>query len=543
MTSELISMGLTRLSIFKSKVNLASINAPDQSVIVLLNGEVWNFNDLADEFGPECISSEYDLIRCGYLSHGIDYISRLDGVFFIAIIDRPRNTAFFARDPMGIKPAFYYFDAAQRTFSASSDLKTICDLPEFHPQLNADYLHNHSVFHFSDYDESVLVGIRQIPPHHYVRVDLRQGGAGGFSVSRFQSMFLRTASSPTHSLDEQLALLEKAILKRYNHTESYPVGLLLSGGIDSSLLAFISKRLGLEQIVCFFFGTQKSEDYTWARKVSEITGYRLEHIQPCASKIIHGLPEYCHELSGDTGFIASYLSHQMKMLYPHMKVVLCGEGSDELYGGYTCYTNPLEYFRRLSHRMKALRRETALVAKTKAMITKAHDHQSATKYLFEFNLEEQLVNNHLVPLDHGFMANSLELRLPFLDLRNVNFVRSMPLHHKISGRRQKVILKDLLAMVFNMSDAEFLERKKLGLPSAVPLSAVNVEDYAEALIPTTWGETHPYRPLFNSHFEMMWFDLVCLIFIRSRGQAPKDFCMHALYCPDNLSALKGYLGA
>ena len=119
----------------------------------------------------------------------------------------------------------------------------------------------------------------------------------------------------------------------------------------------------------------------------------------------------------------------------------------------------------------------------------------------------------------------------------------MPLQQKVSDRRQKTILKDLLAEVFKMSDAAFLERRKLGLPSAVPQSAANIEEYAEALIPTFWGETHPNRSLFNSYFEMLWFDLACLIFIRNRGTIPEDFCIHTLYSADNISDLKSYLGA
>jgi asparagine synthase (glutamine-hydrolysing) len=540
--SDSMAVGQTRLSIFDTKDQLTSFNPIEQPVIVLFNGEIWNFNDLAGKFDSLLITSEYELIRQGYLASGINFISRIDGVFFIAIIDRSTNNAFFVRDPMGVKPGFYHHSSEKLIFTASSDIKTISGLSEYFPFLNIDYLQNNSIFHFSDYKHNILEGVRQIPPQHYVRVDFGRQNELEIKTVRFESKFLIGSFARPPSIENQLEILEQAVLKRYNHAEVYPVGLLLSGGIDSSLLAFVSKRLGIEAIVCFYLGSPNSDDYLWARTVSKKTGYRLRHIQPKASDIIRLLPKYCFDLSGNTGFVAPYLSYHIKLMYPQMKVLLCGEGADELYGGYTCYSDPLYYLSCLVKRIERSIWPTALIDKAKAMAENAENLKDAASRVFKFYLEEQLVNSHLVPLDHGFMANSLELRLPFLDLMNVKFARDLPLTKKVSNTCQKKILKDLLAQVFGMRDDKFLNRKKIGFPSAIPPGIVNLDNYAEARIPTWWAEMHPYRPLFRSFFEMLWFDLSSLIFARNSETSPGELDMAAIYSTGNLADLKACWG-
>ena len=95
-------------------------------------------------------------------------------------------------------------------------------------------------------------------------------------------------------------------------------------------------------------------------------------------------------------------------------------------------------------------------------------------------------------------------------------------------------------MVSNVTDGEFLAREKLGLPGAVPPSVVDVEAYAEAIIPTAWAEMHSQRRWFDSHFEMMWFDLAHLLLVERRGQAPGGISTHTLYSPENQPALRSY---
>lgn len=534
---------MTRLSIFGSEVILSSTNPSENDVIVLLNGELWNFDDLAVEFERQDLLTEHDLIRRGYLAHGINYVSRLNGIFLIVIIDRSRKEAFFVRDPLGVKPAFYHHDPEQDALVVSSEIKAIVGFDRFTPELNVNYLRNQALLHFSDFNDCIVAGVRQIPPHHYLRVHLGSPGTSSYLLTRYESHVLKWMTPGPDVAGEQLALLEKAVLKQYTHAESYPIGLLLSGGVDSSLLAFVARRLGLENIVCFFMGSSQNADFEWAKKVARLVGYRLEHIRPSAPEVIRELARYCHNLSGESGYIGMHFSDRVRRMYPDMKVVLCGEGADELYGGYTCYTEPLRYFHNLKRRLPHGKEDTAFMMHVREIMASVGGSESAMQALFEFFQSEQLVNNHLLQLDHAFMANGIELRVPYLDLENVAFVRGLPLSYKVSGSCCKVILKNLLSKISNITDGDFMARDKLGLPSALPSSLVDVEDYAEAIIPTAWAETHPYRRWFASHFQMMWFDLAYLLLVEHRGQTPDGVSTHELYSPIKRAAQQIYRSA
>jgi len=534
-----VTAGFTRLSIFATGVSLGDVNPENEPVQVLLNGEIWNHAELKRELDAE-VRSEFELVRAGYIEHGIDFVRRLDGMFFLTILDRRKEKYYFARDPIGIKPAFYYVDDSKRSLLLASDIKPLAAHPMVDARINENYLINQSVFSYSDYEDCLISQLRQIPPGHYLQASLAESGDIEHRILKYKSSVAAQVDGFGDPVDAQLHLLEQAVRKRCDHKDSGEVGLLLSGGIDSSLIAFIARRLGLDGLLCFYMGERDTLDYRWAAWVAEQTGYRLEHVQPRSADVLRNMPRHCYELSGERGYVATVLACEIRRMHPNLKIVLCGEGSDELYAGYSRYLNPQLTIDGIRKRSRTHQKDTALIRKFKNRTSSALDVIGETEWLIDFLLGPQLVNNHLLQLDHGFMAHALELRVPFLDLANVAYARDLPIERKVFAGQTKTILKDLASTVFSVPD-DFLARRKTGLPASLPSSIVDMESYAKAILPTNWRESHTFRDYFSTSFEMFWFDLTCIVLLLHGRLSLDAISINELYSDDNIRKLREML--
>jgi asparagine synthase (glutamine-hydrolysing) len=520
-------------------VSLTKANPEDAAVHVLLNGEIWNFSELKAEIGRP-VGSEIELVREGYLRHGIDYVARLDGMFCLAILDRTQRRLYFARDPVGIKPAFFAYSEFEGRLTFASDIKPLVNDPSFDARINQNYLINTATVGYSDYDDCLIGGIRQLAPGHYLQADLGTRGVVDCQLARFDLRTTEDFGNEYDQLDAQLHLLERAIAKRARHKDSSQIGLLLSGGIDSSLMAFIAGRLGLEGIVCFHLGPPGTEDHKWAKWVAAQAGYPLEHIQPHPADVLKNLPRYCYQLSGQQGYVAPVFAEAIRRSHPDMKIVLCGEGSDELYGGYHWYADSVQTVNRVLRRLTHVEGSTALIDAFRSRFEGDLTAASATEALIEFCLGPQLVNNHLLPLDHGFMAHGIELRVPFLDLENVRFARRISISRKVHEGRTKVILKALITRCFSVPD-DFVWRRKVGFPASIPPAILDVDALARALIPVRWRENHPYRGWLRSAFDMMWFDLACLVLPHGNREFCEAIRTIDLYSEANKELIQSFL--
>lgn len=533
--TERLEAGSTRLSLFGTATTLPEANPQDSAVLVLMNGEIWNFSELNSDLQIP-VHTELELIRQGYLEHGIEYIARIDGMFFIAILDTTSNVAYFARDAAGIKPAFFIHFDQGRSLVAASDVKPLCNYPGFEVRTNQNYLINNYVFSYSDYDDCLVEGVHQIPPGQYLRADLADPQRIHCTAVSYRYARGAQRDLSRTALDAQLDLLERAVGKCLGHKDSSEVGLLLSGGIDSSLIAMVARRLGMDGVVCFYAGLRGTADYRWASWVAQQTGYELRHIEPNSRDVMRGLPRYCYQLSGEKGIVAAILAEEIKKHFPEIKIVLCGEGSDELYGGYRWYTESPLTFARIQARAAELKQSTPLISQFQTMAGACATGDESVERLLDFFLGAQLINNHLLQLDHGFMAHGIELRVPFLDAANVEFARQLPLGEKLSGGRTKAILKDLLSTVFSAPE-EFVERPKLGFPSSMPRAVIDLESLARALIPTRWRCSHPLAGTFRSCFDMMWFDLTCLVLLNGMLGPRDEPALLDLYSSENTETI------
>jgi len=531
-----MSIGFTRLKIMDIKKKFSEINSSSNDIIVLLNGEIWNFKNLAKEYGLNNNSSEYEVIRRLYLKYGKKYVSKLDGMFCIFILDKKKEIFYIFRDCVGIKPIFYYFDDKSQNFIFASDIKTICSCEYYEPRINENFLINRYIFGFSDFEDNLFEDIKQIPPSHFLQITIKNERLQ-ISLERYQLDFLNSKSLSNNSYEyTQLNIIQKALKKRYFHTEQFPIGLMLSGGIDSSLLTFLAKFNGLDKIICFFLGDNRNPDSYWAKLISTKTNYQLLIIKLNISEIIKELPEICYKLSGYKGFASYFISKKVKEQYPEIKILLCGEGSDELYGGYEIYLSPREYFIELRNKIQLLKIKTRFIKKFEKFMENIKDNNNYLEKMLDYWLKEQLVNNHLITFDFGTMANSIETRVPFLDLFNIQFAKNLPEKKKISKLIRKIILKNILKELSNISDEQFYERPKNAMPHSLSSTFSKVRELIKYLIPLEWKKNHPYRKYFINDFDLFWFDLTYYLFIQNKCKIPRGFSIYNLY--DNIKISK-----
>jgi len=436
--------GFTRLKIKNIDKDIKNVFSKMDKIIAFLNGEIYNCQDLAKIMGVNKNQTEFELIKTAYETYGADFVTRLDGMFAIFLLDKNNKKLFLFRDSIGIKPLYYFVDQRDQVLIISSDIKSICACELFHPKINEKYLINKHVLGFSDYNENLFEGIKQIPPSHYLKIILHRSE---LKLSLKKYLVQKNRFNLKKNVDfiiEQQKILEKSMYKRYSHSDVYPIGLMLSGGIDSSLLLFLAKRIRLTQINCFFLGSETNPDYIWANKISKIAKYPLFNINITMKEFLDGLPKAVYLLSGLNGFASYFLSKKVKEFNPRIKILICGEGSDEFYGGYNIYLKPEAFWDNLHKKIQEIKlmdKSTKLIEKVEETLNNYKDEQDLIDFLFELWSHEQLVNNHLLIFDHGTLANSIETRVPYLDLCNIEFVRLIPKQLKINNGKRKWILK------------------------------------------------------------------------------------------------------
>jgi asparagine synthase (glutamine-hydrolysing) len=512
------SLGSTRLAIVNGDRTLEECNGASPDLIVLLNGEIWNSHDLAQEVGLSTNATEYDIIRALYKRDGELCATRFNGIFVICILDKNRKRLFIFRDPWGVKPCFYFLDQLAGQFVFASDLKTIAQWDGIAPRVNLRFVANEHIFGFSDYQDTLIEDIHQLPPASYL---IAQEKNGELSVSESSYKFRPSSCTLTEPLwKTQLGLLERAVWSQYAHTDHYPIGLLLSGGIDSSLLAFVACSLGLRNIKCFHIGIEGTADHYWAEIVARKTGYQLERVELQESSGFSELPSECYYMSGMHSALFGVLRN-LKRLHSGIRVLWTGEGSDELYGGYRYYSDPGSWVRSVADRALAAHCETELIGRFWQMFPKAHHGVAQREELLEFLEKEQLVNNHLVPLDYASMASSMELRLPFLDLENTAFIRGLPQTERIVMQQQKQVLKAVLMKLSGIEENAFYDRPKRGLLHAfVSGSAYRRERCARMFCQLTGASLRPYRIFMKGPFQALWYEIIERVFVDLHGCNP-----------------------
>lgn len=476
---ESVGLGQNRLSIIDlSSAGHQPMLNDESSVAVAFNGEIYNFQSLRSEL--EALGHEFrsrtdtEVLVHGYEQWGTEFVDRLHGMFAFAIWDAKKKLTFLARDPMGMKP-LYYWSSPDGGFWFASEIKAFLAIPGFTPKLNHAAISQYLEFNFiHDTQMCSLEGVQKLPAGHTLTVQK------GKSI-QLRQYFVPPRVAPFDGdqveIDVRADRLHRVMTEVVGQhlIADVPVGLLLSGGLDSSLIAAFASQHQKLNTLSFAFADSKIDERPYARIVSEHlkTNHQEVVIEP--GDVIDDLENsawYFDDLFGDWGLISTRILYQ-KCRERGLKVVLVGEGSDELFGGYRSYelthSNAgwmplsLKLYRWFSGRrwgkqwlefhrlMQRLRKEAG------------GDDFSAVRL---FETRHQLPNNYNMKVDKASMAASVEARVPFLDVRIAREGYSTPSNLLMRNGTNKYLLRRM-AERHHMLPPEIISRAKFGASMAV----------------------------------------------------------------------------
>ncbi len=482
-----VALGFARLSIIDPLQGHQPIFNEDKSVVIQCNGEIYNhleereaLSKQGHDFGSH---SDAEVIPHLYETHGESFVEHLDGMFSIALLDRQSDKLILVRDRLGIKPL--YFLETDSGFYFSSEMKAFLVVPDYEPSVDRLAFDQMLTFKHVPGDRCLLANIRCVLPGHSLVMDL---GNHSFCVKPYYQIPNRPQRKNSVNVSavaaEVRSLLDDAVERRL--MSDVPLGVALSGGLDSSAIVASAARVTDQPLKTFFVnigeGAGESE---FARMVAD--RYKTDHeefnlVPDELKEIVPRVMWHVEEPMSVAEISTYYLG---KMASKFVKVLLCGEGSDELFGGYSRfqplnmfsvlpkpvlewgYVRGLNGFTRGQRKQLASNEQRPFVGPNGSTNLDAflnNPGESKLSQFLRYELAEQLPNLHLMRVDKLIMAHSVEARVPFLDTRLVDYVANLPAALKVQGIREKVLLK--LAMKERLPQA-IIDRRKLGFSNPV----------------------------------------------------------------------------
>ena len=486
-------LGMRRLSIIDVAGGHQPMHAAEGQVCIVFNGEIYNYRELRaglERDGHAFAShSDTEVILQGYLRDGVAIFERLDGMFAVAIWDRRSGELVLARDRFGEKPLYYACDDRRLLFG--SELKSLLQSPDCPRALDDDALRAYLAYGYVPAPLSVFAGVSKLPPAHYLRY--RDGRA---SLHRYwrPSLAPKSSFSDEEAAERLEALLERAVASRL--VSDVPFGAFLSGGLDSSTVVALMARQMDRPVKTFTIGFREAaySELDDARLVARHLG--TEHhelvVEPDAVELLHRLAWHFDEPFADSSAVPTFLVSELARA--HVKMVLTGDGGDEMFGGYDRYLRllrlerlgglrrpaaallgaagalaPGQHGERLSRVGERLRlpfdeRYLSGVAVMRADIAQRlrpgaggprHFHLpalddpeshlgaggEALDRAVAIDLQSYLPDDILVKLDRMAMAASLEGRSPFMHPELAQFALQLPVHQRVRGGRGKHLLR------------------------------------------------------------------------------------------------------
>ena len=515
-TDEDIALGFRRLSIIDiTESGDQPIYNEDKSKVLLFNGEIYNFQSIREELIAKghifTTKTDSEVLLHGYEEYGEALLNKLRGMFAFVIWDTKTKELFGARDFFGIKPLYYALMGD--TFMFGSEIKAFLAHPDFVKELNETALENYLTFQYSPTNETFFKNVYKLPAAHCFKYK-----NGKLDVKRFWDINFNADETP--DMDEWVDRISDTFK---NSVEAHKiadveVGSFLSSGVDSSYVASVAN---VDKTFTVGFGEdEKYNEIGWAKDFSKYIG--KENISKVITPEeywgnIKKIQYHMDEPLADPSCIALYFVCNKASEY--VKVVLSGEGADEIFGGYNVYKEPLgshtykslpKFIRRgignvasllpqkrgvnfLVRNGKELEerfignaymftpkdRKKLLKIKTNApdptVITapfydKVKDKDQITKMQY-LDLHLWMTGDILLKADKMSMANSLELRVPFLDRKVMELAEQIPWRYRVSTENTKLAMRQA---ALHSAPPKTANKKKLGFP--VPIRVWLKED-------------------------------------------------------------------
>lgn len=529
-----VALGMRRLSIIDVAGGKQPISSKDGSLIIVFNGEIYNFKELRAGLLARGhtfkTNTDTEVILHLYEECGAEVVQHLRGMFTFFIYDMKKGQILVARDPFGIKPLYYLEqDGAKRAFA--SEIKSLLTLPGYTKEVNEEAVYQYLSFQYNPLRETFFRNIYRVPPAIYLIINAVTGEAEEkhYWDLRFEQ---NAAMQEVEGEKELEAILRDSV--EHHLLSDVPLGAFLSGGVDSALIVGAIRAIHpTGELRTFTIGSKEINEFAEAREQSDALHTTHTEIVLDPDEYFAKLPRiawHFDEPVADPAAIALYFL--AREASKHVKVVLSGEGADELFGGYGIYREPYS-FAKFEKRvpkilrsclllltklpihfrgMNFLRRYQKLLAdryignayifsdaeakkiwrgKPHARLSLNPLYESAKEWsdptqMQYVDIHQWLPGDILAKADKMTMAHSLELRVPFLDMKVANFARTIPddLKYKdgTAGNAKYLLRKAAKAFVPPTTQ----KRKKLGFP--IPLA-----EWLRAR--TDWQEkllTHPF---------------------------------------------------
>ena len=540
-----ISMGFRRLSIIDLDDGHQPIYNEDKTLVLTFNGEIYNYKQLRKELvaaGHKFYTdTDSEVLVHGYEEWREDMLLKLRGMFGFAIYNTKDKSVFIARDFFGIKPMHYAVVGKDLIYG--SEIKSILEHPKYEKKFNTRALDTYLSFQYAVPPETFFEGIYCLLPGHYMTYK-----NGVLETVRYWEAKFKPDDTMTEeeAVDKIEAVFENSV--NAHKIADVEVGCFLSSGVDSS---YVSTYFADQKTftVGFDFG-EKYNEISWAKNLSKQIGVEHHTHLISSAEFWDAVPTvqyYMDQPLADPSCIALYFVSRLASEY--VKVVLSGEGADELFGGYTCYNDPRvfkvyqklvpycirralcrlakklpdikgrDYIIRATHPLetryignaymydyeqkKAILSDPSIATRperlTRRFYYRHRRHDDVTK-MQTLDINLWMVGDILLKADRMSMANSLELRVPFLDKEVWNVARSLPSKLRVNKHNTKYAMRKAAQRHLPIETAE---KEKLGFPVPTRVWLRNEKYYN---IVKKAFESETARKFFNPEMLIAWLD-------------------------------------
>jgi asparagine synthase (glutamine-hydrolysing) len=526
---ENVGLGHRRLSIIDVSGGKQPIFNEDGSVVVVFNGEIYNFADLTGDLTSRGHSfttrSDTETIVHAYEEYGENCMRDFRGMFAFSIWDRRRKRLFIVRDRLGIKPVYYY--AGKEFFAFASEIKSLLQHPQVPREVDRESLDQYMTLRYVPGPRTMFKNIFKLQPGHWMMVE-----NGKIRIQKYWDLEYPEAGDPHPPLRGDLSQWERDRTEEFEHLleesvrlrliSEVPLGVFLSGGLDSStMLAMMSRITGGERVKTFSVGFETdgpsggeasaANEFKYAREAAAHFGAEHHEFQVSADQFREAIPtmvSHLDEPMADPTCIPLYFISRLAR--EHITVVLSGEGADETMGGYSLYQTAIAlekmrrrlgpvadaaptlaalpigdraraHLRNLGDRLedhyrgvgRAISLETKLalmgpqrfgqsqqeLSEVFGRYFKRVEKASDLNRMLYVDAKVWLPEDLLLKADKMTMATAVELRVPFLDHKLVEFIATLPDSLKIRNGKGKWILRHCMG---NVLPPSIIHRTKKG---------------------------------------------------------------------------------